>query len=355
MIRQILPLALFFCFVFYAGQSYTQDLTLQNAVALYQLGQYEEAKAQIAEGRSSINDAGGQYWYYYFLIHEKLLNDSSSMVEMTRALENILELGPENEYYNKLPEMILGLRNEINDEISVTIGEEKILYLHHLLGLKQFNKESTSEVLTSIGNLYIDLNQPDSSFRYFNQVSKDESEQVKIEVLLGKLKAYNALNDDDSFGQLLDSAVLAFPNNSALMLAKTDLLIEDGLFLRAKGELNSLITQQPDNPTLYIKLGEVNEMMNLMEEAITDYEKAHSLSPMSFDINFKLAVYHKARLNYASGSNDNILKVKELFENAEILEPGNVDLLREMEDFFLNIRDVENYNRVRFKLRSLEN
>ncbi len=354
--RQITLATLIFFTLFSSLFSSSQNLFLENAVALYQLGQYDQAKDQIVKSINKSEEGNGQVWYYYYLIHEKMDSDPSSTSEMVTALHNIRNIGEEGNYFDQLPEMVHNLENEIDKRISVASdSEEKIRHLKDLLILNQFKDEPLSEVLIRIGELFIEFNSPDSSFKYLDQAIYEGDQSIKVLAILGKLKAYNAMNDDEQFNNLLDSAMRVYPGNTDLLLAKTELLIADGLLFKAKVELNDLLKNQPNNHNLYIKLGEINESLNLIEEAMEEYGKAHDISPTSFDVNFKLAVYHKEKLSYGEGTESEILGVRQLLENAEKLEAENVDLLKEMEDFYLNIRDVENYNRVRFKLRSLEN
>ena len=99
-------------------------------------------------------------------------------------------------------------------------------------------------------------------------------------------------NNDQEYGQTLQKALKAYPNNKSFVLEDLNQLITAGKDQEAIAKLDHAIELDPSNSSLYSVKGSIYDKLKQPDKATTAYEKAVELDPKNFDAQYNLGVYY---------------------------------------------------------------
>ena len=184
--------------------------------------------------------------------------------------------------------------------------------------------------------------------------------------------AYKQLGDETSYEKTLREGVEKYPNNSNLITSILNVKLSNGDFEGALNDLNKLVELDPKNAMLHFSLGSTLDNLKMSDDAIVSYKKAIALDPNYFDPQYNLAALYFNRgveLNneaieiedaatYEKKMNEvNLIfiEAQKQLEKAHEVKPEDISTLSSLKQCYARMNDVEGYERVSDKLRSLQN
>lgn len=333
--------------LFGASNSLSQNFIIDNSVYQFEAGNYQVAQEQIE--RAAVHprfELFPKTWYYYYKINEQLANYD----KMTLAVSRMVGMPEDDSFYLKFKSDIVESKKQIWSQIeSGASTSSEYLCLIAILEMQE-DMIMLESVNLLLANHFLGKEELDSALTYF---SKDANQrEIRIKNYVGMLRVLDKKGDSTGFNDIVSQAKNEFPNDPEILYFQINQFIERKLYFRAKSVINAEIDINPIDAGLYIKLGEVDELLNLENEAIIAYRKAYGLDGNSLITNFKLGSYYKNKI--IAGTADSIKENAQLYlEQAERIAPTDLDVLEALEEFYLEIRDVDNYSRVRNVIRSL--
>jgi len=338
---------LFFALYLSFSSLFAQNFILENAVSLYNNGEFDAAKNQIE--RAAMHPRFKLFpktWYYYFSIHKELKNYD----KLRYATLQMMELSKNDTYYIKF-------KDYLKTEVEVFINEpDNVIYnitdYFYLLTVFEFLEdiESTEEFNKIIADYYYNEGMYDSSLHYYSK--KATTKKIQFNNYIGQLNTLSIQRNFDLYNKVMIEARTNFPNDTRFTYFEIDRLISKKLYFKAKSEIESLFLVDSTSAQLYVKYGKVNQLLNRKEESLKAYKKAYKIDSNSFAANFGLGMIYKEQVTRSS-SDSTVNNARKYLEKAEQLAPKSLDVLKPLEEFYLDIRDIPNYTRVRKSINGL--
>ncbi len=293
-------------------------------------------------------------WQYAFLIYNSLLFESDDinlkLAYCDKVIDSYLQVVGVD--HSKISEEELKLKiGELESMIegikSLDFPDStKTQVLRQQLRLQELLEMDIRSLTFDLAEAYKTQNEGDSALKYYDK--SIEADYKLYACLKGKLEVLNSLSRYEDFIDVLDIASALFPDDEDIALAEMYYLIDKQLFIRARNLLNSYLKFQDTSGKGYLLLGSVCKELNLINESVDAYIKAIEFQNGSFDAFYTIGLHF-----YEQGellANENMqMKAQSYLEGAENLEPNNPELLNTLEKFYLDRRDIENYQRIRRK------
>ena len=181
-------------------------------------------------------------------------------------------------------------------------------------------------------------------------------------------------NNKAEAAQVLQQALVAYPNNKNFMLEDLNMSLAGGKGEDALSKINKTIAADPTNSNLYAVRGSIYDQQKKADLALADYMKAVELDPKNFDAEFNLGVYNynKAADAYTKASKMDLktyqISGKKLetagkkyfeaavpyFEKALELQPYDRNTLTSLKKIYFRLGRTADSVRLEAKLQSLE-
>ncbi len=331
-----------------------QPGTLRKAIQNFNDSDFTEAKIHIdkASKHPKTQDLS-QTWNYVFLIYEKLLDsdpapDLSVFLTTVNAREKLSVLDKEQEFLPHIKRSFSNVEEAFYRALDDNLyqGENQIQFLKALIRLLRFQGKNVGFEAFSLAQELHGARRYDSAMVYYDMAIENGFEE--LECYKYKLSIYSVQNDLDNFLDVFEIASARFPDDEEISLAEVNFLITNNLLFKARTELNRYLNLHPKNGNGYLLLGRISEEMGLEDEAVQAYLNAIALNSPSFEAYFVTGNYYYKQwklYNYEGLK----VKSKEYLENAEKMAPDNPDILDVLEQYYLDTRDITNYQRIRQK------
>lgn len=335
----------FICITYF--HSYAQSFIISNAVNLYDSGNMEAAKNQIE--RAAMHPRYKLFpktWYYYYLINKELSNQEC----LIKATNSMMELSKDAPYYIKFKHYVEG-----ETEIFTNHPEDVAYNINdyfYLLSIFEFleDEDSKDKFNLMVADYYYSERLYDSSLVYYGK--KATSREIQFKNYLGQLNVFSTRRNLSLYEETMGKAKADFPNESKFIYFEIDRLISRKLYFKAKSKIETSLIEDPNSAKLCVRLGEVYDLLNRTIESAEAYMKAYNLDPESFAANLRLGVIYKEQVTRSSS--DSVANIaKKHLEKAEQLSPKNIDVLKPLEELYLDLRDIPNYTRVSEIINSL--
>lgn len=180
--------------------------------------------------------------------------------------------------------------------------------------------------------------------------------------------------DEKAAAQVVQQALVAYPNNKAFMLEELNMYLSSGRGKEAIDKIQKAIAADPKNSNLYAVLGGVYDQNKQPELAMGAYKKAVEVDPNNFDAQFNLGVYNynRAAEFYTKASKMNLATYQKsgkqleaqgkkyfqdavpYFEKALQLQPDDRNTLNSLQKVYFRLGRTVDSERMSAKLQSLK-
>ncbi|MGC9332006.1 MAG: tetratricopeptide repeat protein [Bacteroidales bacterium] len=206
------------------------------------------------------------------------------------------------------------------------------------------------------------------------QLDYGDKPEEKALITLNLAKAYKHTGDIAKYITTLEAGREEFPENSYdIVIELFNHYIDNKDYEEAHKYISLAIEVNPEEASFYVVRGTLNEEINNIEEAISDYKKALELNPENFDANYSLGAYY---YNYAADTltwaNENIpptevqkyseiqkkaneyfKKAKPYLEQARTIKNDDINVLRTLRTIYYKLEEMEKYEEVDSTLKAL--
>ncbi|MDA3819769.1 MAG: tetratricopeptide repeat protein [Candidatus Delongbacteria bacterium] len=196
----------------------------------------------------------------------------------------------------------------------------------------------------------------------------------KVLIALNLAKAYKHTGDTAKYISTLEAGREEYPESSYdIVIELFNHYIDKEDYEKAHKYISLAIEANPEEASFYVVRGTLNEEMDNIEGAISDYKQAIVLNPDNFDANYSLGAYY---YNYAADTlawaNENIPptevqkyqkvqeKAKEYFkkakpylEQARAIKNDDINVLRTIRTIYYKLEENEKYEEVDSTLKEL--
>ncbi len=198
--------------------------------------------------------------------------------------------------------------------------------------------------------------------------------EEKALISLNLAKAYKHTGDTAKYISTLEAGREEFPDHSYdIVIELFNHYIDNKDYEKAQKYISLAIEANPEEASFYVVRGTLNEEMDNVDGAISDYEQAIEIDPENFDANYSIGAYY---YNYAADTlawaNDNIpptevqkyqavqKEAKEYFkkaqpylEKARDIKNADINVLRTLRTIYYKMEEMEKYEEVDSTLKEL--
>jgi tetratricopeptide (TPR) repeat protein len=333
--------SLLVCCIFLSASA--QKGLIQKAYNYYKepYQQYDEAKKAIDEAMLvDENKSNEKAWYYRGLIYHALYSSSkyghlcdNCLITAYESFTKVNEIKPDNEW----AEIIKGLNMSLLMRDFFNKGVEDFNHAKYADALTSFeyvqkiNPSDTSAVLNAAFAADKAQNLEKAKL-YYNRLINMNYKDDKIYMSLASI--YKQENDSArALGTIRDGRKV-FPDSLSLMLTEINLLLSAGRSQEATEVMETALTKDPKNQSLYLALGSTYDQLanprdasgndlpkpvnhsELMSKAEQTYLRGLALDVNNFELNYNLgAIYFNQGAEMANAANN--IKDNAAFEAAK--------------------------------------
>jgi len=318
------------CFIFISASA--QKGLIQKAYNYYKepYKQYDEAKKAIDEAMlSEENKTNEKAWYYRALIYLALYGNEkygylcdNCLITSYESFTKLNELNPDNEWA----------------EIIKNVNMNILMQNFFNKGVDDFNHAKFSDALTSFE--YVQKLNPADTLAVLNSAfAADKAknlEKAKLyynrlinmnyrddNIYLSLATIYKQENDSARALMTIRDGRKVFPDSLSLMLTEINLLLSAGRGKDASEVMETAITKDPQNQSLYLALGSTYDQLanprdaagndlprpmnysELMNKAEQTYLRGLALNANNFELNYNLgAIYFNQGAELANAANN---------------------------------------------------
>ena len=183
---------------------------------------------------------------------------------------------------------------------------------------------------------------------------------------------FKKLGQDENAINMLTDCRIKYPNNNDLLLSELNMFLQSENYSNAQSLLSQAIANDPNNKVLYFTSGVVHEKLLDLDQAERDYKKALEISPEYLDALYNLgALYYNQSAKIFQKANDItddelylteknlglafMKKAKPHFEKANVLQPNNESVLYALQQIYLSLEELDNFQKIKAQLDKLKN
>lgn len=340
-----------------------QSFVLQNAKNAYSGGNLEVAITEIDKAtRHPQTKDWAVTWYYSYLIHKDLatrgsldiLGDEDVYGAIENAISMCLKLDENREYYdaimNSFGEIVGQLQKEADSFQSSKRHQNALEASEYVLAIASAAQMAKDSFYFNCAVHAFKARALAKAVTYYDHCIQAK---YKLEAsFLGKIKCYKRMDDYQGTLRTAKEAHEALPQSEQILELLINVLIARELFFSAEEILSNAIVKIPSSATVYYLRGLVVTRMSQENRAILDFQMVLRLDPRHLGANYQLGKLYLER-GKTTGIVGNFEKAKPLLEKVEELGGKDDKYLATLEDLYLQIHDLANYQRIR-KSRSNE-
>ncbi len=389
-------LSLIFSFV--VSLASAQKALIQKAYNYYKepYQQYDEAKKTIDEVmKNEENKSNEKAWYYRGLIYHALYNNPSyghlcdnCLVTAYESFIKANEVNPKNEW----AEIIRGLNLNLLMRDFFNKGVDEFTHAKYTEALSSFeyvqmiNPSDTSAVLNSAYAADKAMNNEKAKL-YYNRLINMNLKDDKIYMSLANI--YKQENDATRAILTIQDGRKIFPDSLPLMLSEINMLLSAGRSKEAIAVMETAVTKDPKNQSLYLALGSTYDQLanprdaegkdqpkpvdysELMIKAEQTYLRGLTLNANNFELNYNLgAIYFNQGAEMANAANnlkdnaafevakkkanDKFYQSEPYLEKAFEINSNDKATLTSLKLLYARTNETEKYNRVKSILDNLK-
>lgn len=323
-------------------------------------------------------------WYYRGLAYRALYGNLQFDALCNECLQTAYESFMKSEEIDNKSEWVLDIESKQIPEIKGLIFDsgveafQKGKFADALVSFEYVLKISPAEV-AALNNAAFAAdygNDYEKAANYYKEIIRQNQANDKTYASLAKV----LLNQKDTVGAIavLSDGRKLYPDSIGLIFSQINIYLS-----RNEGELaieaiDQALLQDPNNASLYLAEGSVNESLaqesadskieaTYKSNAKKAYEKGLSKSPENFELNYNMGVmlFNEGTTldNSANALNDNKAfeqmkkqaseKYKEaqaFLEKAYALQPEDQDVLNSLKQLYFRTKDDVKYNQIKAKL-----
>jgi len=183
---------------------------------------------------------------------------------------------------------------------------------------------------------------------------------------------FKKLGQDENAINMLTDCRIKYPNNNDLLLSELNMFLQSENYSNARLLLSQALANDPNNKVLYFTSGVVHEKLLDLDQAERDYKKALEISPEYLDALYNLgALYYNQSAKIFQKANDItddelylteknlglafMKKAKPHFEKANVLQPNNESVLYALQQIYLSLEELDNFQKIKAQLDKLKN
>ena len=183
---------------------------------------------------------------------------------------------------------------------------------------------------------------------------------------------FKKLGQDENAINMLTDCRIKYPNNNDLLLSELNMFLQSENYSNARLLLSQALANDPNNKVLYFTSGVVHEKLLDLDQAERDYKKALEISPEYMDALYNLgALYYNQSAKIFQKANDItddelylteknlglafMKKAKPHFEKANVLQPNNESVLYALQQIYLSLEELDNFQKIKAQLDKLKN
>lgn len=381
-------------FLLIVNIAFGQKAKVQAAYNYLKYEELDKAKAEIDEAATNEGSMNmDKTWYYRGLIYEQIYNSD----KFKDLAPNALEIAYQS--YKKALE--INPTSEFKDLINVRLNVIKIHFFNK--AVEYFKAKDYSAALNGF-ELVLQITPDDTTANLYaaysaergkNNAKAIEHYQKIIDskhdnpVTYRNLAVlYKAQKDTDRALFTLKEGSKKYPDDMDLMLAEINIYLPQGKNKEAIDLLNTAISKDPKNASLYFALGatyddmatrkdgsghyiaSAEERKDLLSKAKDDYMKAIEDSSKYFEANYNLGALYFNQGAEMSQTVNEIKDPKEFaaakarvdsvfalslpyFEKANEINPNDRDALLSLKQLYFRENNMDKYYRVKDKLDSM--
>ncbi|MCX6273669.1 MAG: hypothetical protein NTV09_00485 [Bacteroidetes bacterium] len=320
-----------------------QKALIQKAYNYYKepYQQYDEAKKAIDEAmQNEETKSNEKAWYYRGLIYQALYNNptygqlcDNCLVTAYESFIKANEINPKNEW----AEIIKGLNLNLLMRDFFNKGVEDFTHAKYAEALTSFeyvqkiNPSDTSAVLNSAYAADKAMNNEKAKL-YYNRLINMNYMDDKVYMSLANI--YKQEKDTIRALLTIQDGRKAFPDSLNLMVTEINLLLAAGKSKEATAVMETAVTKDPKNQSLYLALGSTYDQLanprdaegkdlpkpvnfsELMNKAEQSYLRGLAINANNFELNYNLgAIYFNQGAEMANAANN--IKDNAAFEAAK--------------------------------------
>lgn len=304
--------------------------------------QYDEAKKAIDEAMlNEENKTNEKAWYYRGLIYQALYNNpkygqlcDNCLITAYESFTKANEINPKNEWADIIKNLNLNLlaRDFFNKGVDDFNHAKYADALTSFEYVQKLNPTDTSAVLNSAFAADKAKN-TEKAKQYYNRLINMGHQDDNVYMSLASI--YKDEKDTVRALMTIQDARKVFPDTLSLMLTEINLLLSMGRSKEATAVMETAITKDPKNQSLYLALGSTYDQLanprdaqgndlpkpvnytELMNKAEQTYLRGLAMNVNNFELNYNLgAIYFNQGAEMANAANN--IKDNAAFEAAKV-------------------------------------
>jgi len=291
-----------------AGQMDKALESINQAVASDKTKDKDKAKAWFTRGEiyaQLINPATQALYAKY----TKDMQPGEPLQKAVESYNKALELdGPTGEYGKQVPAQLSGLYGQaFNAGVAGYQAKDYDKALSNFQLASKIMPQDTTAVLYSAYTQDAKQDFAGARATYNQLLTLDayKSKPVPVTVYNRLLQIAREQKNEAEAKQVLQKALVAYPNNKTFLLEDLNLSMQGGGGGDAAIEkIGKAITADPSNASLYAVRGSLYDNQKKNDLAMADYKKAIELDPNNFDAQFNMGInnFNKAATLYTKAS-----------------------------------------------------
>jgi tetratricopeptide (TPR) repeat protein len=291
-----------------AGQMDKALESINQAVASDKTKDKDKAKAWFTRGEiyaQLINPATQALYAKY----TKDMQPGEALQKAVESYNKALELdGPTGEYGKQVPGQLQTLYGlAFNEGVKGYQAKEYDKALSNFQLASKIMPQDTTAVLYSAYTQDAKQDYAGARTTYNQLLTLDayKSKPVPVTVYNRLLQIAREQKNEAEAKQVLQKALVAYPNNKTFLLEDLNLSMQGGAGGEAAiDKIGKAIAADPNNSSLYAVRGTLYDQQKKADLALEDYKKAIALDPNSFDAQFNAGInnFNRAAALYTKAS-----------------------------------------------------
>ena len=205
-----------------------------------------------------------------------------------------------------------------------------------------------------IGYTYNQLSNYEESAKNYDKLLTTDT--LLAEDVLSSANAYLKLKDTSKALQIIQRGRKTLVNDRALLFAEANIYYRRGDYKSLEPLLEQLVNYNNSSPEVAFMAANCYDYLNKYDKAASMYLQVLELNSRSYDAAFNLALlYFKLYTIKQGDPQKNIGWAIQWFEKANTILPNNLQCLQLLQLAYLKDRNIDQLNRINYKLKQLTN
>ncbi|QQL51082.1 tetratricopeptide repeat protein [Mucilaginibacter ginkgonis] len=225
--------------------------------------------------------------------------------------------------------------------------------------LKAFEKASFyapayKPIYRYIGYTNTQLSKYDAAAQTYDKLL--ETDTLQAEDVLAAAQSHLALHDTTKALQIVQRGRKVLVNDRALLFAEANIYHNRGDYRSLQPLLEQLVNYNSGSAFVAFMAANCYDHLNKFDQAESMYLQSLNLNAKSYDAAFNLALlYFKLYTLNQGEAQKNIERAIQWFEKANTILPNNLQCLQMLQWAYLKDRNVDQLDKINFKLKQLTN